>query len=238
MRAAARAATSRAVGVAPNSSSDGDNRSHTAASAAPCVPQRSSSPPPCRWSVSSVAMTTLSAPCAASVATDRRRSSSARAAAPPPHTTSRRAASPRAAPGPSTSSDTGSARPCNSSITHKTLAIGRLSRELPAVEDDHRAGHVRGGVRREVDDERPQLLRLPDAAKRDVPDDLRPDFDVVERVLVEVGAKISRRDRVDGDAVSRPLDGERLGEADDRVLSTRNRRSDRARRRARPPTRH
>src|SRR5262249_49494910 len=155
----------------------------------------SSSPPS---SVSSVAMTTLSAPCAASVAT---RSSSlqlgARGSATTAYSVAPSSVDTRRA-WPSTSSDTGSALPCRSSITHSTLATA-FPRELAAVEDDDRAGHVRGRVRGEVDDERPQLLRLADTAQRDVADDLGPDLDVVERLLVEVGAKPAGCDGIDGD---------------------------------------
>src|SRR5690349_17852963 len=96
-----------------------------------------------------------------------------------------------------------------------TRRLATSARGLAAVDDDDRAGHEGGCVRGEVDEGGAELVGLADAAERNLAHDLGADLRIVERGGVQIGAEIPGSERVDGDAVARPLDGEGAREGDD-----------------------
>ena len=85
----------------------------------------------------------------------------------------------------------------------------------PAVDAKDLAGHERRGVGAQEDRGPDEVLRLADAAERDAVDDASLEVRVAEQRRDLRGVDEGRLDRVDADAVLRPLG--RVGETKDIV---------------------
>src|SRR5437764_4751934 len=113
-------------------------------------------------------------------------------------------------------------------ITHYSLLITGLlidpAGEKAAVHGDDFSRHKAGRVGGEEDRDAGQLLDVSEATHGRAQEELAAPLGLVQKPVVERGAEDARRNRVDADAVLRPLDRERLWQRGYRGLARRVRR--------------
>src|SRR6266852_8525345 len=81
---------------------------------------------------------------------------------------------------------------------------------MTAVDDDHASGHVRASLRSQQEEGALKLFQFAEPSLRD-PLDERLTSITPEKVIVELGLEISRRKRIDANAITRPFKRQHLG---------------------------